>query len=266
MAGLCLSPEYEDFRSKLKQSLLFLGGATLPTTGNHVIDAALEVLQTEREKTVKVVVKEWDDHDKMGDSIRTWATDQVKNMVNEAGQPQAPVTQVDDAFEVLVRNATEEFGFIPRDVYRGVFLLSRTRKEHAAAVRRLDCSELINLTKDFSGSCKLEGFSEKMVVVYPVPSLVGFDKWAIDFKSIRIARQAMEKMRLEEDKTLWETHQSLHKISGGSILAGWILKAIASRKLSVGWQSNKPAPQPIRMTSDNIDPPTSGRISATRQR
>ena len=35
-------------------------------------------------------------------------------MVDETDQPHAPVDEVDNALETLVRNATEEFGFAPR--------------------------------------------------------------------------------------------------------------------------------------------------------
>ena len=89
------------------------------------IDAVLKVLQTDS--------REKEDRDEIGAS----ATDQDKNMVEEAGQPQALAGKVDSALEILVHNATEEFGFAPRDVYNGVLELPDTRKQHAIAVEKL---------------------------------------------------------------------------------------------------------------------------------
>lgn len=52
-------------------------------------------------------------------------------MVDEVGQPPALVRTVDNALKILVHNATEEFGFAPRDVYDGVFQLYETRDKHS---------------------------------------------------------------------------------------------------------------------------------------
>ena len=78
----------------------------------------------------------------------------------------------------------------------------------------------------------------------------------IDFKSIRIAREVTESMRLEEVKRLQETYNCIHKLSEGSPLAGWVFKAIVHRMLSDGSWSGSPMPQPIQMVSDGRDPPT----------
>ena len=122
--SLCLQLTYDKFRSKLEQFLPSLDKSTLPTTGDMAIDAVLKVLQTKREKEDR-------------DGISASATDQDKNMVDEAGQPQAWAGKVDSALEILVHNATEEFGFAPRDVYNGVLELPDTRKQHAIAVEKL---------------------------------------------------------------------------------------------------------------------------------
>jgi len=44
--------------------------------------------------------------------------------------------------EILVRNATKEFGFAPHDVHNGVFALHDTMEKHNAAVHKLDYPRL----------------------------------------------------------------------------------------------------------------------------
>ena len=63
-----------------------------------------------------------EDRDRVGDGGRS-ATDRDVGTVDGTGQPQALMVNVDDALKILVHNATEEFGFAPRDVYDGVFNL-----------------------------------------------------------------------------------------------------------------------------------------------
>jgi len=87
-------------------------------------------------------VDEEEDCDGMGDCTGASATDQDENMVVDK------VDQlVDNALKILVRNATEEFGFAPRDVYNGVFNLSRTRHEH---FRWFRCHALQALVETFA--------------------------------------------------------------------------------------------------------------------
>jgi hypothetical protein len=62
---------------------------------------------------------EEEDRDDICDGIRTLATDQDKNMVDEADQSHAPVR---NALEILVHNATEEFGFAPITTASSIFL------------------------------------------------------------------------------------------------------------------------------------------------
>ena len=92
-----------------------------------------------------------------------------------------------------------------------------------------------------------------VIVAFPRPitphstySLVDPDRWAIDFKSIRIARKVVELMRLQEIKDLREMYQFFHRSPESSVLAGWIFEAIVHRLLSGGWQPG-PVLQPIRM-------------------
>jgi len=217
----------------------------------EALNAVLKVLQTEREK--KKEEEEEEDCDETGDGTSASATGQDQTMADVTGKPR--VDEVDDVLKILVRNATEEFGFAPRDVYDGVFQLPGTRDEHAAAMKGLRCSELVTLVETFTAHRTLHGVSHNVVVVYPSESFTGYDRWKIDFKSPRIAEQVMRLMRLKEDEHLRQTYTSLHEFPEGSTLAGWIFEAIAYRALSGGW-SKGPAPQPIRMASDRPDPPT----------
>lgn len=52
-SSMRVQPGYNEFRSKLEECLPLLDEPTLPTTGNHAVDAALRVLKAEREKGVR---------------------------------------------------------------------------------------------------------------------------------------------------------------------------------------------------------------------
>jgi hypothetical protein len=253
--SLPLRPGYNAFRGRLKGSLL------RHSTGDERIDAVLEVLRTETEaKTAAVVVVE--DRDEMDGCTTASATDQDENMA-EADQLQTPVVdtlkiplKMDDALKILVYNATQEFGFSPRDVYDGVFNFPDTKEEHVSAVEKLDYSELKTLAKTFSDKGTLSGFSDRVVAVCPSKGSPKIDKWEIHFKSPRIARQAMKSMQLEKEKYLRETLDILRKIPEGVVLAGWIFETIVHRMLSFGWRSDAgPTSQPILMVSDNCNSP-----------
>ena len=257
--SFCLHPEYNYFRSRLKQFLPFLDGLTPPTNGGSTINAALKVLWTERQREKVMEAGEKEDCDEMGDCARASAADQDENMIDEAGRPLALVGKVDDALKILVHNATEVFGFAPRDVYNGIIDLPETRARHR---KRFDCSTLQAIVEMFSYKYELSDFAEHVIVVYPVPRFDNYDDWAIDFKSIRIAREAVESMRSEQDGRLRETYHRFCMIPEGSIMAGWVFEAIIHRMLSYGWRSaDGPTPQPIRMASNGCDPPT---FSSTR--
>ena len=156
---------------------------------------------------------------------------------------------VDNALKILVHNAAEEFGFAPRDVYGGVFQLYETRDKHSAAVGELDYTKLQETVRSFSRDHGLTTeTSHHVVVVFPRPlaSLFNLDRWAIDLKSIRIAREAMKSMQLQEVERLREMYQLFHRIPESSTLAGWVFEVIVHRLFSGGWRSG-PVPQPIRM-------------------
>jgi hypothetical protein len=120
-------------------------------------------------------------------------------MVDEADQSHGllyDTLKADDALKILIRNATEEFGFVPRDVYNGVLNPSDTKEEHANAREGLDWSRLQTLVQTFSRTCELSGLSHQVVAVYPCISRPKLDRWAITFKSVRIAREVMNLMRI----------------------------------------------------------------------
>ena len=91
------------FNDTLEESLQLLDGPTCPTSSDEIINAILNVLWTERKKA-KVVEE---DHDEM-DGVES-ATDQDVYMADEANKPQV---SMDEAFEILVRNVTEESSVI----------------------------------------------------------------------------------------------------------------------------------------------------------
>ena len=225
--SLSYQPNYDTFRTQLKKSLSLLHTSKSPTTGNKKIDAALEVLQTEGEKEVEDH-DETDDNvegsassqDEMEDEMEGSASDRDENMVDETDQPHAPVDDVDNALKILVRNATEEFGFAPRDVYKGVFNLPRTMFQHTDAVENFNYSTLKALVQNFSKTSALDGSSHRVVAVYPFRYLTDQDGWTMDFKSIRIRGKVMERVRLGEDAHIRETFDFLYKIPVGSAFAG----------------------------------------------
>ena len=233
--SLCLLPDLDNFRNTLEK---LLDKPTSSTTDNEREKAVLEVLQMERDKKL------------MGE--------QDENTVDEASQPQVQVDKVDkvdSALKVLVRNATEEFGFVPRDVYEGVLDLPSVRELHAKALENFDYSALVALVGTFSKKRELQGVSHRVVAVRPVQSPSRDDRWAIDFKSARIMKNVVELMQFEEKKHLHEMYALFHKTSESSALAGWIFEVIVHRVLSDDLQSGGPALQPIRMVRDNCDPP-----------
>ena len=249
--SLSIQSRYEYFRGKLEQSLPLLDGLTLPTTNDDPIVAALKVLQSEREKEEEE--EEEEDRGEKGDSIKTSAVAQDEIMGDQENRPQTSPKIVDEAFRILVRNATEEYGFAPRDVYEGVFDLPTIRDEYANVVQGLSYSDLKNIVETFSKNCHLGRSSHHVVAVSPSQSGPRLDKWTIQFKSIRIAEEVAVAMRKEEHKYLLETYSLLYKTPASSSMAGWIFESMVHCMLSGG---SDLTPQPTLMTSDGGDPPT----------
>jgi len=240
-------PEYESFRSALGRAL---NKSALPTN-DTVIDAALKVFQAEKEKEkererereeVAAAEEEDQGQDRMDVDDSTRA--------NEADQPRAPV---DNAIDILVRDTTEKVGFAPDDVYNGIFEPIATMTVHDAAVRVLTYSKLTDIVEMFSKDQHFDGQSHRVVAVHPRKVEDSLDSWKVRFKSPRIEKEVLERMRLEEVKHLRKTYQLLRNIPAGSVLAGLIFEVIAHRMLCDAWQG--PTQQPIRMLSNEGNPP-----------
>ena len=105
---------------------------------------------------------------------------------------------VDEALRTVIYDATEEFGFAPRDAYNAIIKPSGTRKEHAKAVTKLTYSDLMAFVKTFADDCELSRVSHLIVAVSPHQSEPNCDRWTINFKSPRIAKEVVQKMRLLE--------------------------------------------------------------------
>ena len=168
---------------------------------------------------------------------------------------------MDTALETLVHNAIEEFGFAPRDVYDGV-LLPGVKAKHIAAMEELTTSKLKSTAENFLQSRSLDNWSHHIVAVYPHPfPRLGYhhdNDWVIDFKSIWIAKEVVERLWVAEDKHLWEACERFHNTSRGSSLAGSILEEIARRtSLLAGGQANPR--RSLRLAAAKTTASTTGR-------
>jgi hypothetical protein len=149
-----------------------------------MVDVALEVLLTEKERV------EGEEEEEAQKPQKRQKTSHPQVSVDKA-------VEVENAFKILMHNATEEFGFAPRDVYNGVFYLLETKGMYAAEVKALTCSDLKTLVQTY---VKTRGFvsgtSHKLIVVSPVGHLVKNGQWEINLKSIRIAKKVVETMAI----------------------------------------------------------------------
>ena len=155
----------------------------------------------------------------------------MANQVDQAKQPQVPVheMEMEQALKILVRIATEEFGFIPRDVYSGLLDLPEMRKQHTDALANFNYSDLKLLIRAFTDNKDLDISSHRVIVVFPTENWTTSDLWGIDFKSIRVAENAVEVMRQREDQNSREIYDSIQGLPNGSILAGRVFEEIAHR-------------------------------------
>ena len=223
-------------------------------TGTKEINAALQVLQTERMRKKAEEEDEAADTTEAaearalaGDDFGAMAIVQDENAVGELDQPQDPV---DNAFEVLVCNAIEEFGFAPRDVYNGVFKLSQTKAQHVTEIRRTNYSRLEDLVNVFPEERGLDEFSHHVVALKPYYHTLDEDLWKIHFKSARIARQVVELMRSKEDDHIRDMYALFLEDPESSCLAGPFFESIAHRALA------SKHIQPIPMTVEGDVPLT----------
>ena len=245
--SLSLQLDYNHFRGRLEQLPPLPDLSTLPTThykadltthSELAIKSALEILHTAGE------AEKDEDRGEVDDDLGALAADRDK-----AGQLQTPMDGVDNALKILVHNAIEEFGFIPRVVYSSVLRARDTGDGHAVAVEKLTDTDLQEIVSSFAVDRGfISDISHQVIAVFPHPPtyLVCSDRWAIDFKSIRIARKVMESMQLQENERLRELYWFFHKFPDSFNLAGWFFEAIVHRLFSGSWQS-EPVPQPIRM-------------------
>jgi len=244
LCSLSLSPDYDTLRSILEEYLPHLDRLTAPKTGDSRVDAILEVLHRERERervaavAVAAVEEEEEEEEAVGDYLgklkdntRAPAMDQGEvSQVDQAEQPQVPVYTMERALTILVRIATEEFGFIPRDVYRGILDLPEMRRDHTITSGHVDYSRLKELIIAFACDGELGPASQHVVVVFPTENWTASDLWDIDFKSIRVAEDAAEVMRRTTDQDMWKAYNTIHRLPYGSdALAGRIFEEIAHR-------------------------------------
>ena len=126
--------------------------------------------------------------------------------------------------------------------------------EHTNAVQSLKWAELKATVGMFSCERSLDPASHQVVTVYPLqdPSILGYDRWSIDFKSNEIARQILVWMEVEEGIHLREMLNYFCEVPEGSTLTGFWFETIAHRVLSDGWRAGGPTPQlqVIHMGSD----------------
>ena len=185
---------------------------------------------------------------------------ELENALKQANALKADdALKTDDALDILLHNATEEFGFAPRDVYSGVFDLPRTMEEHTIAVEQLKRSDLIAIAQRFFKTCGLDTLSCNVIAVYPYKPAEQSDHWTINFKSNRIAGKVVEMMELEAGRHLREMFDLLRGVPEGASLAERIFETAIHRILSRGWRSDGgPTPRPIRMVSNRkpLKPPT----------
>ncbi|KAF9779812.1 hypothetical protein BJ322DRAFT_1086617 [Thelephora terrestris] len=210
--GLRLCPEYNNFRHRLAESLSLVDGSPPIATGDENIDATLQLLRKERGEE-----EEEEDCGESSDGARSLATDQGVNTVGETDQSEAAADQVDAAFEILVQNATGEFGFAPRDVYRGVFQLPATRMEHKAYVDDFTCEQFRAFINGFSTDHPFCNLPPHVIEVYPRPPPIGTtdDSWAVDFKSFRIGKEMVMKMSdTVDEKLLLEMYHHCRRTPG----------------------------------------------------
>ena len=225
LCSLSLQREYHAFRKRLD---IQLRTQTSGPIWNEHIDAAVKILQIETARSAE---------------SKAAADRDEGTMPMVDGESQSP-PQFDTtgALAVLVRNATEEFGFAPCDVYDRVFNFPVVKKRHAIKLKTLKYSEPMNLSIAFFKDHSLDDALQDVVAVQPREFLPGLDRWTIDFKSPRIAREVVGLMLSIEYRHLLDTYHRLHDIGSG--MAGTLFEVISHRVLC-----SNDAPQYIAMAS-----------------
>lgn len=223
--SLRLQANYVEYRNNLAKALS--AESTEPSAQDPEITDALRVLRRQKDKNL----------DSMHDNVDA---DMVGiNQKNE----------VDDAIELLVQNATEEFGFAPRDVFDAIFKPIQTRDAHAQALESFDYNDLQSLAKTFRDQRALSYHQSRIIAMSPyVKDLNGHDGWRIDFKSIRIAKSAVLALMEKDDQCLSKMFWCLCHFTESVSLAGYVFEVVAHRMLS-GQSQLDSKPQVICMHS-----------------
>lgn len=223
--SLRLQADYVEYRKNLAKALP--AESTEPSAQDPEITDALRVLQGQKDKTLGSM------HDNVGADIVE---------INQKNE-------VDDAIELLVQNATEEFGFAPRDVFDAIFKPRQTRDAHAQALESFDYNDLQLLAKTFRDERALSHHQSRIIAMSPcVEHLSSHDCWRLDFKSIRIAKSAAFALMEKDDQHLSEMFWRLVHFTESVSLAGCVFEAVAHRMLS-GRSQSDPRPQVICMHS-----------------
>ena len=257
--SLYLQPEYDDLRDGLKRILEVLNaggkinhvlGLITPVDGSRVLRHLLGVLRTELllEKEEKDRDGDTSDED-TGDDIGAPATDQDENAVDWAGQFRT--LDSDEALKILVRNAIQEFGFAPRDVYDAIFHPLETGMKHLDSLKQIDQS-MLKTIELFNSQLSLSQVSDRVVAVYPKPTIPEpplLDEWSIEFKSPRIRDKAMEIGLFRNFYNLRDIYDLFHGVPTASVVAGFAFEMMVHHSFVFGFEQGKPLPQPIPMTS-----------------
>lgn len=229
--SLPLQPGYDRLRTDLENILPLLDEDTsfFNQTAHSLpkmMDAVFEVLKRERRRRTE------------RDSREEEAGSNIKN--DKALLSTASKDEVDDALKVLVRNATEEFGFAPRDVYQAVFELPLTRTEHEAALVGFGCSEIVASVRSFAiNHAFASDTSYRIFTMLPLPlpqsssASEAYDDWTIDFKSIQIAKKVVFALIDSEEthEDFQNSYDLLQRYPRGSTLAGCVFEAVVHRML-----------------------------------
>ena len=240
LCSLPFARTYDKFRSGLERCL-----RTSEAPTDVSLNAALEVIRAAGQR--KRVAAELGMYDDVNTSTRTRRKEYTDD---REGQIQAAI---DEVFEILVRNATEEVGFAPRDVYRYIFFNDLAKESHESKARGLTYAQLQAILHAFNSGGELDETSHLIVAMRPCELGVHSTKWEIGFKSNRIAKIVATTMRLTECKRLQETYDFLHRIPSTSAMAGRFFEAFAHRMLSTPWKASESPPQPTLMTHDDIN-------------
>ena len=232
---------YIDFRSNLEKAL---GGELTPSlsaTNSQAIEDALEVLKADKEEG-----EEKEDMDIIDDAVGAVQDEKIPN-------------PVDSAIKVLIRDAVAKYGFAPRDVYCAIFFPSDTNYIQINMIIGFNHDVLEKLVHGFFYEHAISDDSSHCDLISISPSQRSKcskrDSWTIDFKSIRIAKEAVVSMRHYTTRRLRQMYGSFHKFSVASSLAGCVFEALVHHMLcESSWSGRRP--NAIRMHTDGKEPPS----------